>query len=246
MAASIVNSRHDRGPAVGITPPGYGYLLLGAAIAPPTGPPFVRPNRTRQRILERLAYRIDELRRVDGVERATGYRAVLMPPARPPTWRRDLQPPRFDVAALIETSSPDALATAADAPKIAALRDLLREDAPHTIEMRATCVRAIADVDKDPDGIYLFNFWAAQDVATALEVWDHLAPWFQSKTGLKNSTVLQPTDSTDFAFVNHARWDSGLLHIAANQFLRPSFYTFVRRNLDANQVHVYPTLYRRM
>ena len=31
--ATIVNPRHDRGPASGVTPPGYGYLLIGASIA---------------------------------------------------------------------------------------------------------------------------------------------------------------------------------------------------------------------
>ena len=112
--------------------------------------------------------------------------------------------------------------------------------------MRARCVKAIADVDKRVDGTYLFNYWAAADRATALEVFDHLAPWYQTRTGLQNSTVLQPIDDDDFAFVNHARWDAGPLAIAAHQFLRPSFHRYVRPNLAANHIRVYPALYRRI
>lgn len=151
MPAMIVNSHRGAGRVTGVAP-SYGYLLMSASIAPPSGPPLVR---------------------------------------------------------------------------------------------QAQCVRAIADVDKRAAGIYLFNFWAAADTRAALEVWEHLAPWFQSKTGLQNSTVLQPFADGDFAFVNHARWDTGLASIAAHQFLRPSFYTFVRRNLAANHIHVYPALYRK-
>jgi hypothetical protein len=107
-------------------------------------------------------------------------------------------------------------------------------------------VRAIADVDETPTGTYLFNYWAAADPATAIEVWERLAPWFRTKTGLRNSTVLQSTDDDDFALINHARWDARLTTVAAHQFLRPSFYRFVRPNLAANQVHVYPALYHRI
>jgi len=246
MNATIVNPRQDRGPAAGITPPGYGYLLIGASIAPPVGPPFVRRHPTRQRVLDELPARLAEARGIDAVERATAYRAVLMPPARPPSWRPTLEPPRYDVACLVETTSPNALDSVAAAPAVAAIDDLLRTPASATLVMRATCIRALADVDKRPDGIYLFNFWAAEDARVALEVWDHLAPWFQARTGLQNSTVLQPTGDDAFALVNHARWDRSLVRIAADQFLRPSFYTFVRRNLATNHISVYPTLYHRI
>ena len=77
-------------------------------------------------------------------------------------------------------------------------------------------------------------------------MFDHLAPWFQTKTGLQNSTVLQSIDDDEFAFVNDARWDAGPLTIAAHQFLRPSFHRFVRPNLSANRIRVYPALYRRL
>src|SRR5262249_51322387 len=197
------------------------------------GPPLVRPNRERSIVLHRLAEHIHRIGRLEPVVRATVYRAVLIPPGRRPPFRPDLEPPRFDVTVLIETDSPESAGRVADCAPVVTARNLLRGSAARLAEMQARCVRALADVGKRADGTYLFNFWAAADTSAALEVWEHLAPWFQSKTGLQNSTVLQPPAGGDFAFVNHARWDTGPVTIAAHQFLRPSFYTFVRRNIAA-------------
>jgi hypothetical protein len=110
MAATMVHPRRDLDEAPLAPAPPYGYLLLAASIAPPTGPPLVRPNATRRAVLARLAEVLGGVATVDGVIRATGYRAVLIPPARPPEFRPDLEPPRYDVAIPVETESPALLA----------------------------------------------------------------------------------------------------------------------------------------
>jgi hypothetical protein len=243
---TIVHPEHDLGVASLTAPPPYGYVLFGATIAPPKGPPIVRPDHKRQRVLERVSEALAGVIQVNGVERATGYRAVIIPPARAPKFRPDLEPPRFDVVVLVETDAPDVLADVAGSGPMMAVRDVLHDSATRVKETHARCVKAIADVDKRATGTYLFNFWAAADTAIALEVFDHLAPWFQTKTGLRNSTVLQSLDDDDFAFVNHARWDVGIMSVASHQFLRPSFHRFVRPTLAANDVHVYPALYHRL
>jgi hypothetical protein len=246
MTAKIVNTPRDLGAGTAVTPLPYGYLLIGAMVAPPSGPPFVRNDDRRSAVLTRLADHLRGVARLEPVVRATGYRAVLITPGRPPRFKPDLRPPRFDVVALVETNAPESLRDVGSSAPVEALRNVLHDSASRVKEIEARCIRAIGDVDKTPEGTYLFNFWAAADLDTALEVFDHLAPWFQAKTGLRNSTVLQPTNDDEFAFVNHARWDTNLVSIAANQFLRPSFYSFVRRNLGENQVEVYPSLYRRI
>jgi hypothetical protein len=246
MTATLINPRHNLGALRLVKPPPYGYLLFGATVTPPKGPPIVRRDATRRAVLTRVSECLEGVAQLEPVVRATGYRAVVIPPVRAPEFRPDLEPPRFDVTVLVETDSPDSLAEAAASPPVTALRALMHDSASRLTEMRARCVKAIADVDKRADGTYLFNYWAAADRATALEVFDHLAPWFQTKTGLQNSTVLQPIDDDHFTFVNHARWDAGPLAIAAHQFLRPSFHRFVRPNLAANHIQVYPALYRRL
>ncbi len=246
MTVTIVHPQRDLDAPSLVPPPPYGYLLFGATIAPPSGPPIVRRNATRDSVLTRVAQQLGVLAEHDSVVRATGYRALVIPPARPPKFRPDLEPPRFDVTVLVETTSPDTVSEVAAAPALTALRSVLHESASHVKELQARCVKAIADVEKLESGTYLFNYWAAAERQTALEVFDHLAPWFQTKTGLQNSTVLQSLGDDEFAFVNHARWDSGVLTVAAHQFLRPSFHRFVRPTLAANNVQVYPALYRRL
>jgi hypothetical protein len=247
MPATIIHARHDLDEAPLAPSPPYGYLLVAASVAPPTGPPFVRPNATRRAVVARVADVLDGIATVEGVVRATGYRAVLIPPARAPEFRANLELPRFDLTVLVETDSPASLPGVGHSDSVASLREALHDWAIRVTEMRARCLRAIADVDKPPTGTYLFNYWAAPDPATALEVWERLAPWFRTKTGLRNSTVLQSVDDDgDLAFVNHARWDARLMTLAAHQFLRPSFYGYVRANLAANRIQVYPALYHRI
>jgi hypothetical protein len=246
MAAKIVHAPRDLGVAEAIAPPTYGYLLLCASVSPPKGPPFVRRDDRRNRVLTLLQEHLRRVAELDQVVRATGYRAVLITPGGAPKFKPDLRPPRFDVVALVETDSPDSLRAVGASAAVDTVRRVLSDSASTTKEIEARCIRAIADVDKTPDGTYLFNFWAAADRDTAIDVFEHLAPWFQAKTGLRNSTVLQPMNDDEFAFVNHARWDKNIGSIAADQFFRPSFYSFVRRNLADNQVAVFPALYRRL
>jgi hypothetical protein len=241
-----IKSHEDLEVASLVTPPSYGYLLFGATVAPPKGPPIVRPDERRQSVLARVSQLLQNVTQLDTVVRATGYRAVVIPPARPPAFNPDLEPPRFDVTVLVETGSPDALAELTGSSQVSELRAVLQASASRLHEIQARCVKAIADFDKPAAGTYLFNYWAAEDPATALEVFDHLAPWFQAKTGLRNSTVLQSNGDDEFAFVNHARWDESVMAVTARQLLRPSFYRFVRPTLAANHINVYPALYRRL
>ncbi len=95
---------------------------------------------------------------------------------------------------------------------------------------------------QDPPGLFLFNHFTADDpeVAARLE----LIGWYAAETGLDNSTLLQPIGDAPYALVNHARWDHGLVRFAAHQFTKPSFLTFVRANLRANDTESMPVLYK--
>jgi hypothetical protein len=246
MSAIIVNPEKDLGVVSPAPPLPYGYLLLSASVAPPAGLPFVRGDARRTAVETRLAELLPRVAALEPVVRATAFRAMLMPPGRAPLFRPTLQPPRFDVVVMVETDLPASLERVGGDPAVATIRGLLHDHATQVREAQARCIRAIADVEKHARGVDLFNYWAAEDRDTALDLWDHLATWFQAKTGLRNSTVLQTLGDDDFAFVNHARWDTSLLGVAVHQFVRPSFFTYVRPNLRANHVEVYPALYRRI
>jgi hypothetical protein len=110
--------------------------------------------------------------------------------------------------------------------------------------MNATCAKCVGDVDKSRQGLFLFNHFVAEDPDVALQLWDYLADWYRIETGLDNSTLLTPIGAADYVFVNHARWDYSLPRFMVHQFTKPSFFSYVRANLQANRVGAMPILYR--
>jgi hypothetical protein len=240
MVARIVNSTSKYAPPAFTEPPKTGYLHLAASVAPPTGPPFVRPDAGRAALLDRLKDMAAELERLDSVGRVTVYRAVLVPPAGRGTRR----PARYDVAVLVETSSPDVLDDVRTAAPYERMVAAVTAAARDVHVMAARCLRFVGDVDKSRPGLFLFNYFAADDVTVATQVWEHLAGWYVAETGLDNSTLLAPIGDADYVFVNHARWDRSLLRLAVDQFAKRSFRRYVLANLRANHIVAMPVLYR--
>jgi hypothetical protein len=242
MELAIVNES-TTWPAARLREPlPYGYIHIAAAVDPPRqpGPPFPGRSERRAALLDRLKALAGELARLDAVERATVYRAVLVPPAGEQVTR----PARFDVAVLIETSSPAEIGEVQAAEQYRQLVEAATAAAQDVHVMAARCGRLIGDVDKSRPGIFLFNHFTTADPQVALELWDRLAGWYAVETGLDNSTLLQPIGEADYAFVNHARWDHSLARLMVEQFAKPSFWTYVRANLRANRTVAMPALYR--
>ncbi|MER7754220.1 hypothetical protein [Kitasatospora sp. NPDC097643] len=251
--ATIVNPHPAYRPVLFVDAPPTGYLHVAAAVQPPpqAGPPFLRSSPERDALLARLKPLAAELVDDPAVTRATVYRAVLIPPTSyGKSGRNDgIHPARYDVAVLVETTSaaPERLAEVEEGETYRRLLEVVREAASDTHVMAARCIRRIADVDKTRPGLFLFNHFAAEDTAAALEVWEHLAGWYAAETGLDNSTLLAPLGplgDSDYVFVNHARWDTGLAQLFLRQFGKRSFRSFVLANLRANGITAMPVLYR--
>jgi hypothetical protein len=228
-------------PPAFLPPPHAGYLHVAGTVAPPTGPPFVRPDAVRSALLAELSRLAEELERLEVVKDVSVYRAVLVPPAP----RGSRHPARYDVAVLIETSTPDALDDVRAADPYERMLASISDAASEVHVMPARCQRYLGDVDRTSrGGLFLFNHFTADDTERATELWEHLAGWYVAKTGLDNSMLLAPTGTADYVLVNHARFDKGLLRLAAEQFLRPSFHRYVRASLRANSTVAIPVLYR--
>jgi hypothetical protein len=244
MEPTIVNAKPRYRPATLVEPPGLGYLLLSADVEPPRGPrPFPGRSATRTGLLSRLMSAAADLARLDAVERATVYRTVLAPP--PSGYARKVErPARYDVHVLVETGSPDEITAVEATEPYTQLRKEFDTDASRVDVMRARCVKCIADVDKSRPGLFLFNYFVAEDADVALKLWDHLTGWFMTETGIDNSTVLQPTGDSQYAFVNHARWDYGVPRLWLRMFTKPSFWSFVQKNMNENRTGSMPTLCR--
>lgn len=246
MELKIVNPNPKYRPVTLAEPPSRGYLHIAAAVEPPTGR-APRPGKSprKEALLRRLTSLARELEDVEEVERATVYRAVLVPPPGGYARSSARHPARYDVAVLIETTLPETIAAAQGSGPCKEILDALHEASTDLHIMAARCRKCIADVDKSAGGLFLFNYFVADDPAVALELWDYLAGWYVAETGLDNATLLQPIGDSDYVLVNHARLGGSLPRFAMRQFAKPSFRSYVLANMMANRTGAMPVLYHR-
>jgi len=244
MELTIVNP-DPKYPRVALTdPPPTGYLLLAAVVEPTVGrTPFPRGGPRKTALLAELKVLAARLEGLEAVTKATIYRAVLIPPPGRDARRMAARPARYDVAALVETTTVDVLGDVEGSPEYRKLHDALTAAAREAYQIPARCLRRVGEVDKTRPGLFLFNYFVAEDPAVALEVWEHLAAWYAVETGLDNSTLLGPAGPSDYVFVNHARWNMSLPRFAARQFGKRTFYSYVLANLRANATAAMPILY---
>jgi hypothetical protein len=244
MDLQLVNPQPRYAEVALIEPPPLGYIHVAATVDPPRGrTPF--PGRSPQKaaLLTRLRTLACQLARLGTINTATVYRAVLVaPPAGSAKQAPHLA--RHDVVVLIETTSLAVLDEVQATEPYKALVAAVTEAATDVHVMPARCPKRVGDVDKTRQGLFLFNYFVADDAAVALQLWDYLAGWYAVETGLENSTLLEPLGEADYVFVNHARWDHSLPRFLLRQLTRPSFRTYVLANLQANRTGAMPILYR--
>ena len=237
---------------VALGPPSTrGYLYVGASVHPGRVP-LVLPHAERSALLVRLKELAHRLARSEAALAATVFRAVVIPPTTriSPYLRQQgaaVLAPRFDVAVLIETESPAAARALQGTPDLTALLDAARGNARTVHVLAARNAKRFGEVDASAPGLFLFNHFVADDPQVALELWDHLAGWYATETGLDNSLLLAPLEGerSAYALVNHARWDAGPGRLLWEQLTKPTFRRFVLANLEANRVGAMPVLYRR-
>lgn len=244
MDLKIVNPTARYGRVRLMEPPALGYILVSAAVEPPTRGPRPGTSARKRSLLANLKSLAAQLEGLDAVEKATVYRAIVVPPPVGYAKQKASHVARYDVVVLIETTTPEAIGEVQRAEPYTALLDAVRAAAVDVHVMTARCVKRIADVDKTRQGLFLFNYFVADDPEVALELWDYLADWYVGETGLRNSTLLAPTGPDDYVFVNHARWDESLPRFMLRQFAKPSFFTYVLGNMRANRTGAMPLLYR--
>lgn len=239
----MVNPRRHYQPVRLIDPSPLGYILLAGTVEPPakSGRPFPGKSQAKTALLERLKSLARHLESVEDVEKATVYRAVIIPPVAAQT---ELHDSRYDVTVLVETTSPEAINVVQNMQPYQGLVSTLTDAARNMCTINARCIRRVADVDKTRQGLFVFNYFTAEDAAVALPLWEYLAGWYATETGMDNSTLLAPMADADYVFINHARWDCSLPRFMIRQFGKRSFFNFVRANLAANRTVSMPIMYR--
>lgn len=222
-----------------------GYLLIAAEAATWVGP-YVAPTRARKRRIATLRATAHELERRDDITSATVFRAVMRTPGEGGRLlrARGRSGARFDLVVLIRTTDPDHARRLRDDPQVRALVQQVNHGARRVLEVAADNAARIDDVDHADGRPVLFNYFYADDRDTLLDVWRYTAGWFQEKTSLPNSVLLQPLDGEpdDYGIINYASWPNFRTFLPSLIF-RPSFRSFVLANFQENDIAAQPIIY---
>jgi hypothetical protein len=244
MDLKIVNPQPKYQKVTLMEPPPLGYIHVAAVDPPRRRTPFPGKSPQKAALLTRLQSLARQLEHLGTVDKATVYRAILVAPPTGYAKHKALHVARYDVVVLIETTSPEVLGEVQTTEPYKLLVEAVTEAAVDVHVMTARCVKRVGDVDKTRQGLFLFNYFVADDARVALQLWDYLAGWYAVETGLGNSTLLEPLGQADYVLVNHARWDDGLPRLLLHQLAKPSFRNYMLANLGANRTGAMPILYR--
>jgi hypothetical protein len=231
-----------------IEPTSSGYLLVAAEVD--RRPMFLPDSRAKRRLLRRVTRLLSILQADGRVLEAVAFDGLLAPPGRGQLLKQRPGVPiaRFDLAVLVETTSP---ATAAELEGEHPWQDLvgtIQAASRRSYRLRAHNVRRMGPVDHHHhhhQGVFLFNYFYADRTDLNLAAWQYTAGWFRDQTGLDNSTVLLPDDTSEprYRLVNHARWDR-LRDVLPSLLFKRSFHTYVLEHFRVNGVAAMPVLYR--
>ena len=228
-----------------IEPTTSGYLLVAAAVD--RRPMFLPNSRPKRRLLRRINQLLASLRRDDRVLGATAFDGLLAPPGRGQLLKQRPGVPvaRFDLAVLVETTSPASAATLEGEPPWTGLVATIRSGSRRSYRLRGHNVRRMGPVDHHHQGVFLFNYFSADRSDLNLAAWQYTAGWFGDQTGLDNSTVLLPdaTSEPRYRLVNHARWER-LREVLPALLFKRSFHSYVLEHFRVNGVAAMPVLYR--
>ncbi len=222
-----------------LAPTTDGFLMLAAEVGTWRGP--FPPD------VSELAFRTKELgQRLQALE-VNVFRAILRPPGEGEALlaARGISPARYNLVVLARVESPQTALRLRESTAYQTLAATVRAACSRTVEIAAANAARLGDVDHTRDHAFLFNYFYADDTDTLMKVWQYTAGWFQAKTALPNSTVLQPLqgEPATYGIVNHASWPH-LRAFLPSLLFRPTFRSFVLANFRANNIAAQPIIYR--
>ena len=234
------------------TPNALGYIFIGAEIEPTH--PF-RKSEKKKRLELQLKNKIEFFKNTPGVQRADLFSSFIIPPGSEEGLRVlqkkniDIQPAKFDIVILIETASIENLDRIENDSTLRDIEYFLEDNAQRIYKTKAQNKLRIAEVDKDTNGVFLFNYFYCKDRKAVLDVWKYTAGWWTAKANLTNSTPLSPFDENGpFSLINHCKWNSWSeilpILILGKLGIIKGLNNFVLKNFTANEIVAMPVLYK--
>lgn len=224
------------------------YLQIAAEIDHSLFPFFLKTSKEKKTLINRTKEWCKDLMLDENVVNAAVFKAKLIPPGTGKFLKEragKAQIPKYDYAILIEVSTKQKLQNIMKSKAYTEIIKQIKSISANMHEITATNVRRIGTVNHKKQGIFLFNYFYADDLEQNLAVWEYTAGWFQQETGLNNSTVLLPqgSETSNYKIINHCRWDR-MRNILPALLTKKSFHTYVLDNFYANNVAAVPVLYK--
>lgn len=249
MASETLNivNKHLSYPKVTlIAPSTTGYIHIAAEVDK-RFPIFLNSSHKKQLIKDCKTW-CEQLKKLPEVTSAVVFDALIIPPGRRGLLKErkdEVHIARFDLCILIETQTPESISTIKMKPAYIKLKEAIMAQASYTYSVEATNARQMGPVDHQKQGVFLFNYFFADNTDQNLAIWEYTAGWFEKETNLHNSTLLLPKqgEPSDYNVINHCRWDN-LSDILPSLLFKNSFNTYVLANFHANQVAPIPILYK--
>jgi len=230
-----------------VDPTNSGYLLFALEIdrRPPIG--FFIESQNKKKILLKLKSDVVNLRNNSKVIDATVFKAMIIPPGQGAFLKKrpSIEIAKFDIVILIEFDTHESVKEFQKSLEWKKIEETYKSETKKSLTVTGVNVRLIGPVDHSKKGVFLFNYFYADQVKQNLQVWEYTAGWFQDQTGLDNSTLILPDQvkESSYKIINHCRWDH-LIDILPSLIFKKSFKDFVLNNFEANNVAAMPILYR--
>lgn len=244
----IVNSHLNYDNVTLIEPSTHYYLQIAIQVDVPWTPFFFFESNLKKKVIKKCQQFCRKISTNNQIIEANLFKALLTPPGRSKFLAENenkVHIAKFDIAILIEVASEKDLLSIHNSLDYTEIIGYLKENSTHLHEAKASNARRIGNVDHTRQGVFLFNYFYANDVEQNLEVWNYTAGWFEKETKLDNSTLFLPLekDKSDYTVINHCRWDS-LTDILPSLIFKKSFNTYVLDNFYENNVGAMPILYK--
>ncbi|CAL2085646.1 conserved protein of unknown function [Tenacibaculum sp. 190524A02b] len=244
----IVN-RHLNYDHVTLTNPSpHYYIHIALEIDHSPFPFFLFESKLKKKILKKATLFCSEVLKYSNVIEANVFKALLIPPGKGKYIDENSHKvpiAKFDIALLIKVNSKEALTQLINHQYFKNSLIFFEKNSIHFHYTTAKNIRRIDDVDHAKQGVFLFNYFYAEDVEQNLEVWNYTAGWFEKETKLNNSELMLPLNKnvSNYTVINHCRWDT-LIDILPSLLFKKTFKLYVLDNFYTNNVGAMPILYK--
>lgn len=224
------------------------FILLAAEIDYPLLPIYLTESSKKKRLLQYCKEACLALEQLTGIEKAVVFKARLISPGRGELLKKrkeQVHIAKFDLVILVELSDASMLDTIKSNGVYQKLARKITKNAHFIRFLSASNIKSIGLVNTRRQGVFLFNFFFADNRDQNLAAWEYTAGWFQQETGLDNSTLLLPDEpeKSQYTIINYCRWDK-LSDILPSLLFKRTFKTYVLANFFENNVAPMPILYK--